>query len=126
MSVMIFLGLCVILAAYDWKHRAVPRFVPVVGIVSAALLISWSPLGAVIGLGLAYVADVPLGDLAVSAMLGAWIGVEALLVTWIIATVGGIMVWTAWADHRIDWPGEWPFTPFLLVPACAIVLVQGV
>lgn len=126
MSVSIFLSLCALVALFDWKYRAVPRAVPIVGAVLAGTMLGgWAILGIVVGFVVALLADLPAGDAAVGAMLGAWLGVEATLLAWIIALLAGHIIWAAWEDRMIDWPGEWPFTPLLLVPACAIVLVQG-
>lgn len=125
MSVLVFLGLCALLALFDWKHRAVPRAVPIVGTIIAGALTVWSPLGIVVGIVVALLADLPMGDVAVGGMLGAWLGVEATLLVWILALLVGNIIWALWEDRMIDWPGEWPFTPLLLVPACAIVLAQG-
>lgn len=125
MSVLVFLGLCTLLALFDWKHRAVPRAVPIIGTVLAASLAVWSPLGIVVGVVVALLADLPMGDAAVGGMLGAWLGVETTLLVWILALLVGNIIWALWEDRMIDWPGEWPFTPLLLVPACAIVLAQG-
>lgn len=125
MSVLVFLGLCALLALFDWKHRAVPRAVPIVGTIIAGALTVWSPLGIVAGVVVALLADLPMGDVAVGGMLGAWLGVEATLLVWVLALLVGNLIWALWEDRMIDWPGEWPFTPLLLVPACAIVLAQG-
>lgn len=129
MSVLVFLGLCVVLACCDWKHRAVPRAVPLLGVVLAGVMLG-VPLvtligGVVTGFAVALVADLPMGDVAVGGMLGAWLGVEATLLVWLLALMVGNIIWALWEDRMIEWPGEWPFTPLLLVPACAIVLVTG-
>lgn len=127
MSVLIFLGLCALLALFDWKHRAVPRILPVLGTVLAAVVLErWAILGLLAGVVVGVVADLPAGDVMVGGMLGAWLGVEGTLLAWIIALLAGNIVWAMWEDRMIDWPGEWPFTPLLLVPACAIVLGRGV
>jgi len=125
MSVLIFVGLCALVALFDWKQRAIPRAVPIVGVVIAGGLAVWSPLGIVVGVVAALLADLPLGDVAVGGMLGAWLGVEATLLVWVLALLVGNVIWALWEDRFIDWPGEWPFTPLLLVPACAIVLAKG-
>jgi hypothetical protein len=128
MSVIVFLGLCAVLAGFDWKRRTVPRIVPIVGTVLAGALAVSLPVlvtGSVIGFVIALVADLPMGDVAVGAMLGAWLGAEDIILVWIVALLIGNMIWAAWEDRFINWPGEWPFTPLLLVPACAMVLIKG-
>ena len=126
MSVLIFLGLCALLALFDWKHRAVPRILPVLGTVLAAVVLErWAILGLLAGVVVGVVADLPAGDVMVGGMIGAWLGVEGTLLTWILALLVGNIIWAMWEDRMIDWPGEWPFTPLLLVPACVIVLTKG-
>lgn len=127
MSVLVFLGLCALVALCDWKHRAVPRALPILGATLAGVFVGpWVFAGIVIGFVVALVADLPAGDVIVGGMLGAWLGIEGTLLTWVIALLAGNVIWALWEDRIIDWPGEWPFTPLLLVPACAIVLSRGV
>lgn len=126
MSVAIFLGLCGLVALCDWKHRAVPRMLPVIGTIFAGIFLAkWAVLGVVIGCAVALLADLPPGDVMVGGMLGAWLGVEGTLLAWIVALLAGNIVWAMWEDRLINWPGEWPFTPLLLVPSCVIVLAKG-
>lgn len=127
MSVLVFLGLAAFLAYCDWRHRAVPRFVCVGGAALGMVFAPtpWYLIGVVIGFTVALLADLPLGDVAVGGMLGAWLGIEGTLLTWLLALLVGNIVWAMWEDRLINWPGEWPFTPLLLAPACAIVLTKG-
>jgi prepilin signal peptidase PulO-like enzyme (type II secretory pathway) len=129
MSVLVFLGIAALLMLCDYKHRAVPRALPILGTILGAYLTGFSAVtitaGIALGCGIAFVADLPLGDMAVGGMLGAWFGWEGTLLLWLIALGLGNIVWLLWEDRFIDWPGEWPFTPLLLVPACVIVLAQG-
>lgn len=127
MPVLVFLGLCGLLALFDYQHRAVPRMLPLLGTVLAAVFLErWAILGLLAGVVVGLVADLPAGDVMVGGMLGAWLGIEGTLLTWIVALLAGNIIWAMWEDRMIDWPGEWPFTPLLLVPACAIVLGKGV
>lgn len=126
MSVVIFLGLCALIVLCDWKHRAVPRALPILGAVLAGVLVGpWIVPGVCVGIATAMLADLPLGDVAVGGMLGAWLGVEVTLLVWVLALLVGNIIWAAWEDRLINWPGEWPFTPLLLVPSCVIVLAKG-
>lgn len=128
MSVLLFLGLAVVLAYCDWRKRTVPRIVCVGGAMLGMVFAPspWYLLGIVAGVVAGLLADLPMGDVAVGGMLGAWLGVEAIMLTWVLALLVGNVIWAAWEDQLIGWPGEWPFTPLLLVPACAIVLGKGV
>lgn len=126
MSVAIFFGLCALVGLCDWKHRAVPRALPILGVTLAGVFLGkWVFAGIAAGFVVALVAGLPTGDVAVGAMLGAWLGVEATLLVWIVALLAGNIVWAMWEDRMINWPGEWPFTPLLLVPSCVIVLAKG-
>lgn len=127
MSVLVFLGLTAFLAYCDWRHRAVPRSVCMAGAALGMIFAptAWYLVGIVVGFAVALLADLPMGDVAVGGMLGAWLGIEHTLLVWVIALLAGNVIWAAWEDRLIDWPGEWPFTPLLLVPACAIVLTKG-
>ena len=127
MSVLVFLGLAAFLAYCDWRHRAVPRIVCVGGVVLGTLFAPspWYVTGIVVGAVIGMLAGLPSGDVMVGAMLGSWLGIEGTVLAWIVALLAGHIVWALWEDRMIDWPGEWPFTPLLLVPACAIVLVKG-
>jgi len=82
-------------------------------------------VGIVVGAVVALLADLPMGDAATAGMIGAWLGMEHTLLVWIIALLAGNVIWALWEDRLIDWPGDWPFTPLLLIPACAIVLGRG-
>lgn len=129
MSVLVFVGLAMLLMLCDWKHRAIPRAVPIIGAVVAAWSLPGSPLALVgsiaVGIVVALLADLPAGDMATGGMIGAWLGIESTLIVWVLALAVGNVIWAAWEDRLINWPGEWPFTPLLLVPACVIVLAKG-
>lgn len=129
MSVVIFLGLAALLALCDYKHRAVPRALPILGIVLASVFVNAPILGLIagslVGSAVAIMADLPLGDVMVATMLGTWLGVESILLVWVLALLMGNIIWAMHEDRLINWPGEWPFTPLLLVPACVIVVAQG-
>jgi hypothetical protein len=125
---MCFLGLCVIASALDYRLRSIPRALPILGAILAGLFVSNLVdlvAGVVIGVGTGVVADLPHGDQAMGGMLGAWLGAEGIIVTWILALLLGHVLWVLWDERMIDWPGEWPFIPFLTVPACVIVLLKG-
>lgn len=132
-AVPVFLILAAALAACDWQRRAVPRAVVLVGAALGAYFsppTTWSVLltvmlGIVAGFMVALAAGLPSGDAAVGGMLGAWLGVELTLVVWSVALAWALLVWTLWEARRIDWPGEWPFTPFLLLPACVVLIGKG-
>lgn len=126
MSVAVFLGLAALFTFLDWRWRAIPRVLPIVGAVLAGFLVPFSPLGAALGVLAGVLADLPSGDLGYGGMLGAWLGVEGTIVVWTAALISAHVVWMLWEDGIIRaWPGDWPFIPFLTVPACAIVLGQG-
>lgn len=128
-SSMLFLGLCGVILCFDWQRRTIPRSVPIIGAVLGGVMSGVSYPGVVggvmIGFATAILADLPIGDAAVGGMLGAWLGIEGTIWTWMSALLAGQVVWAVWEHRWIDWPGDWPFTPFLLVPACAIVFSRG-
>lgn len=130
-AVPVFLLLAAALVACDWRRRAVPRMVVIVGValgwvidttVGPGEAVAGLVAGALIGL----VADLPGGDVAVGGMLGVWLGVTGVLVTWTAALAAALCLWGLWGSRRIDWPGEWPFTPFLFLPACAVLIGKGI
>jgi prepilin signal peptidase PulO-like enzyme (type II secretory pathway) len=127
MSVLVFLGVAAFLTVCDWRHRAVPRSVCVAGTALGMIFAPslWYLVGVVIGFTIALLADLPTGDVAVGGMIGAWLGIDGTLLAWMVALLTGHLIWACWESRWINWPGEWPFTPLLLVPACAIVLVKG-
>lgn len=127
LSVPVFLALAGTVAVMDYYRRAVWRAIPIIGsLIGFWIWPEWSWLGLVLGLTVPMVADLPLGDVWVGAMLGGWLGVTGTLLVWTFALSCGLGAWIGYREGWWAWPGDWPFTPFVLVPACAIVLTGGV
>lgn len=124
---VVFLGLAGAVAIMDYYRRAVWRAVPIVGaLIGFWCWPEWSWLGLLAGGAIPVVAGLPLGDVWVGAMLGGWLGLTGTIGVWFVALVAGLVVWIGYHEGWWAWPGDWPFTPFVLLPACAIVLAQRV
>ncbi|MFZ5861827.1 MAG: prepilin peptidase [Nitrospirota bacterium] len=123
----------------DWDHQIIPNRITlpgiVIGLVSAATVLAGSfvdaLVGAVLGGGLLYAVAVGsewilkkegmgFGDVKLLAMIGAFLGWRAVLVTIFVGALAGSVIGLALMGLRIKARGEpIPFGPFLALGACA-------
>jgi prepilin signal peptidase PulO-like enzyme (type II secretory pathway) len=87
-------------------------------------MLPWSWFGVVIGLGIAILSRLGGGDVKVALTLGGLVGPLVMSSVFIFALglsvtllIGQRRGWHQWNVQR------WPLVPFLVVPACAMVLL---
>ena len=126
-ALLTFLALCGLMTVFDVRYRMVPVlfFGFGIGLAIGMMPLAFSAVGAGVGYLVALLADLPLGDRFAGVFFGIWLGWEAALMIWFAALLAGLLTWCLWEDRRVEWPGEWPFIPYLTIPACAIVLAKG-
>jgi leader peptidase (prepilin peptidase)/N-methyltransferase len=131
---VIFVAALVAITAIDLRHQIIPDAITLPGVVAgvvAALVtqrISWldSVAGILLGGGL-FVAVIVVsrggmggGDLKLGAMLGAFLGWQALLVGLFIAVMlGGMLAVVLLACRRVARKDAIPFGPFLAIGGAA-------
>jgi leader peptidase (prepilin peptidase)/N-methyltransferase len=123
----------------DWDHQIIPNRITlpgiVIGLVSAATVLAGgfvdALLGAILGGGLLYGVAVGsewmlkkegmgLGDVKLLAMVGAFLGWRAVLVTIFVGSLAGAVIGVTLMALRIKQRGDpIPFGPFLALGACA-------
>jgi leader peptidase (prepilin peptidase)/N-methyltransferase len=125
---VVFLAALVAITVIDLRHQIIPDAITLPGIVAGLLAslvtgrISWveSVGGALLGSGL-FVAIIVLsrggmggGDLKLGAMLGAFLGWQALLVALFVAVMlGGLSAVALVVSRRLGRKDAIPFGPFL-------------
>lgn len=127
-ALLTFLALLGLMTVFDVRYRMVPVlfFGFGIGLAVGMIPLTLSVIGAVVGYGVGLLADLPWGDRFAGVLLGLWLGWESVLFIWFAALLAGLLTWLLWEDGFIaDFPGDWPFIPYLTVPACAIVLAKG-
>ena len=136
---VVFLAALVAITVIDLRHQIIPDVITLPGIVTGLVAsvatdrISWvqSVVGILIGGGL-FVAVIVLsrggmggGDLKLGAMLGAFLGWQALLVGLFIAVMlGGLSAVALLASRRLARKDAIPFGPFLALGG-AVALFWG-
>jgi leader peptidase (prepilin peptidase)/N-methyltransferase len=133
----VFFSALVVVTFIDWDHQIIPNRITlpgiVVGLVSAATVLAGSfvdaAIGAVLGGGLLYAVAVAsewvlkkegmgLGDVKLLAMIGAFLGWKAVLVTVFVGALGGSLVGLALMALKLKRREDpIPFGPFLAVGA---------
>lgn len=109
----------------DHVRRAIWRPLPVIGLALAwQWSTDWSWWGIMLGAALPMLSGLPIGDVWVGAMLGSWIGLTGIVFAWTFAHGAGIMLWCCYQYGVIGWPGDWPFTPFVIIPALIYTLIR--
>jgi leader peptidase (prepilin peptidase)/N-methyltransferase len=123
----------------DWDHQIIPNRITypgiAIGLISAATVLAGSfvdaLLGAILGGGLLYGVAVGsekilkkegmgLGDVKLLAMIGAFLGWRAVLVTIFVGALAGSIIGLTLMALRVKQRGEpIPFGPFLALGACA-------
>ena len=136
---VVFLAALVAITVIDLRHQIIPDAITLPGIVAGLVAsvvtdrISWvtSVVGILLGGGL-FVAVILLsrggmggGDLKLGAMLGAFLGWQALLVGLFVAIVlGGLTAVALLASGRLARKDAIPFGPFLAIGG-AVALFWG-
>jgi leader peptidase (prepilin peptidase)/N-methyltransferase len=134
---VVFLAALVAITVIDLRHQIIPDAITLPGVVAgvvAALAthrIAWvdSVAGILLGSGL-FVAVIVVsrggmggGDLKLGAMLGAFLGWQALLVGLFIAVMlGGMLAVVLLASRRVARKDAIPFGPFLAIGGAAALL----
>jgi leader peptidase (prepilin peptidase)/N-methyltransferase len=136
---VVFLAALVAITVIDLRHQIIPDAITLPGVVAGLLAsfatdrISWveSVGGIVLGAGL-FVAVILLsrggmggGDLKLGAMLGAFLGWQAILVALFVAVMlGGLSAVALLASGRLARKDAIPFGPFLAIGG-AVALFWG-
>ena len=136
---VVFLAALVAITVIDLRHQIIPDVITLPGIVAGLVAsvatdrISWvqSVVGVLVGGGL-FVAVIVLsrggmggGDLKLGAMLGAFLGWQALLVALFVAVMlGGLSAVALLASRRLARKDAIPFGPFLALGG-AVALFWG-
>lgn len=133
----VFFSALVVVTFIDWDHQIIPNRITlpgiVVGLVSAATVLTGSfvdaVIGAALGGGLLYAVAVAsewvlkkegmgLGDVKLLAMIGAFLGWKAVLVTVFVGALGGSFVGLALMALKLKRRDDpIPFGPFLALGA---------
>jgi leader peptidase (prepilin peptidase) / N-methyltransferase len=136
---VVFLAALIAITVIDLRHQIIPDVITLPGIVAGLVAsvvtdrISWveSMIGILVGGGL-FVAVIVLsrggmggGDLKLGAMLGAFLGWQALLVGLFVAVMlGGLSAVALLASRRLARKDAIPFGPFLALGG-AVALFWG-
>jgi leader peptidase (prepilin peptidase)/N-methyltransferase len=136
---VVFLAALVAITVIDLRHQIIPDAITLPGVVAGLLAsfatdrIAWveSVCGILLGAGL-FVAVILLsrggmggGDLKLGAMLGAFLGWQALLVALFVAVMlGGLSAVALLASGRLARKDAIPFGPFLAIGG-AVALFWG-
>ena len=138
----VFFSALVVVTFIDWDHQIIPNRITlpgiVVGLVSAATVLTGSfvdaVIGAALGGGLLYAVAVAsewvlkkegmgLGDVKLLAMIGAFLGWQQVLLTVIVGGIVGAGVGVALIGARVMTRGDYiPFGPFLSLGAVVAML----
>lgn len=133
----VFFSALVVVTFIDWDHQIIPNRITlpgiVVGLVSAATVLTGSfvdaVIGAALGGGVLYAVAVAsewvlkkegmgLGDVKLLAMIGAFLGWKAVLVTVFVGALGGSLVGLALMALKLKRRDDpIPFGPFLAMGA---------
>jgi len=131
---VVFLAALVAITVIDLRHQIIPDAITLPGVVAGVVAtlatqrITWaeSVAGILLGSGL-FVAVIVVsrggmggGDLKLGAMLGAFLGWQALLVGLFIAVMlGGVLAIVLLASRRVARKDAIPFGPFLAIGGAA-------
>jgi leader peptidase (prepilin peptidase)/N-methyltransferase len=136
---LIFCSSLLVISVIDLKHQIIPDEISLPGIIVGFLVslwigkISWmdSLLGILLGGGsfllvawgyekLAKREGLGGGDIKLLAMIGAWLGVQSLLIVIVISSlVGSVMGIGTMIFYKKDFKAAIPFGPFLALGALA-------
>lgn len=134
-----FYSALLVITFIDWDHQIIPNRITypgiAIGLLSAATVLAGSfadaLLGAILGGGLLYGVAVGsewvlkkegmgFGDVKLLAMIGAFLGWRAVLVTIFVGALAGSVIGLTLMALRIKKRGDpIPFGPFLALGACA-------
>jgi leader peptidase (prepilin peptidase) / N-methyltransferase len=131
----------IVITFIDLEHRIIPDIISLPGIVIGAGIAIWAPwitlqdslIGALIGGGSLFVVAIiyekvtkregmGMGDVKLLAMIGAWLGWEAVLFTIFLASLTGTIIGgIAMLVHKQGRHYALPFGPFLAFAAIAYI-----
>ncbi|MGH9387120.1 MAG: prepilin peptidase [Vicinamibacterales bacterium] len=139
---LIFVCMLIVLFGIDLEHQLLPNVITLPGIALGLLFSLVGPpgwqgavIGAVIGAGMLYgiaalyymvrrEEGLGMGDVKMLAMIGAFLGWQAVLVTLVLSSFAGALVGVAlMAAQRGDMKLALPFGTFLALGAVAAMLV---
>ena len=129
----------VVITFIDLEHRIIPDIISLPGIFIGVVIAIWAPwitlqdslIGALIGGGSLFVVAIVyekvtkregmgMGDVKLLAMIGAWLGWEAILFTIFVASLTGTIIGgVAMLVHKQGRHYALPFGPFLAFAAIA-------
>ncbi|MEW6682424.1 MAG: A24 family peptidase [Nitrospirota bacterium] len=135
----VFYSALLIVTFIDWDHQIIPNRITLpgiaIGLLSAATVLAGgfvdALLGAVLGGGLLYAVAVGsewllkkegmgLGDVKLLAMIGAFLGWKAVLLTVFVGSLSGSVIGLILMATRVKQRGDpIPFGPFLVLGAMA-------
>ncbi len=138
---LVFVGLLVVLFGIDLEHQILPNVITLPGI-AVGLAFSWfappgwraALLGALLGAGVLYAIaagyyavrkeeGLGMGDVKMLAMIGAFLGWQAVLLTLVLASFSGAVIGLAMiAGQRGSMKYALPFGTFLAIGALVAML----